>query len=487
MTAGHLSAHQHVPCLADVSTGELLEVGTDADTMDIFRVEAQWALPLYWDSGTGVFLVEFCLGGVPVPLRAALDTGSSRVVVSADNLQQEPREGSESPKSEGGAVLTFDGAPVPSIDPRSGEPCTSRVVYVSQTSQVTTYQFQATFPLVHIGGHGAGFDASSGGVVGSHVAGHGHAAVCPGLHIPNFPIGVAHSSTNAPDAHPPVNVFGMCPSVAAATFTHAPDRAKPARAAEHTALVLSSCELAAPGTMESAFLRHLQDADTTPRHHRGVCWSVVLFNDGATPSAYEALAAETGTDGDVCTATGTAHSQTVSVQGDRQAVDGLVILGYSSAHSRVLYTPMVESLPHASSASVRSPFRYYVIRVTKCVLHRRFGTKTLPFPTFMIVDTGTTQGLLPETTGGKAVKALNSLTAGMAVTLELAGGATLRFEGTSSSSNKHVHSSMWETMGTDVVKMFDTTMDTGILGCLAMRGFSIHFDLQARRLGFQRL
>jgi hypothetical protein len=327
------------------------------------------------------------------------------------------------------------GTGAPLADPRDADAkqCTATVTYVSQTSNLQMFTDTLLFPQHEI-------DWST---------------LCTGqpvsvsqtvLAIDDFAIGVSKSS-GLPGGHNHVNVLGL-----SAVRTHEKSKI----AGKHTYFLPSSCQTSEMPAYESPVVRAahalLQKRDLP------LVWAICFLN----------------------------------ISGEHEhAMRPRAFISFGPVRLPCLtpsYTPMVSELQRASSAMGRVPGRYYVIEVEKCVCGDASGS-LLPlkgFPKYLLVDTGTTQFLLPGRHGNQNAAALNGLAANQRAYIVLVGGATIPFHNDNVSYNDD-NAPVFGVLEDSVARNFSEDLDTGIFGCTAMRDMYIEFDCARQRIGFAPL
>ncbi len=160
---------------------------------------------------------------------------------------------------------------------------------------------------------------------------------------------------------------------------------------------------------------------------------------------------------------------------------------------RAAFTPMVPSLRRASSEMGRAPGRYYVVEVDRCVHGPRDRpmselTPLKGFPKYLLIDTGTTQFLLPGTHGTENARTLNSLAPSECAYVILANGAvTIPFHGNDVMYGGADSMPVFGILEDAVARNFSLDLDTGIMGCTSMRSMYIEFDCDRQRIGFAAL
>jgi len=309
------------------------------------------------------------------------------------------------------------------MDPRTQGPCTSTIAYVSQSETVQAVQDSIAFPRITVDPRLLCTEPVEAVLAA--------AAPAKQLQITQFPVAAATTPGSS------LNVFGLS-GVVSDTRTPAPQGGK-------DLYVLPSCQTSDVPAFESAFLEsicgfHKAKGDTC-------AWSLFL---GAS--------------------------------------SGFLSVGrLLTACMQPQYTPLVPSLPNASSALGRTPSRYYVVAVVACAVGKigQDVSTYVPlagFPKFMLVDTGTTQVLLPGAKGPANATALGALGPQDMAVLVLANSVTLTFK-QADVTYGGTKSPVFSSMSASTAQNFSTTLDTGILGCTGLRGLYLEFDLGAQRLG----
>lgn len=138
---------------------------------------------------------------------------------------------------------------------------------------------------------------------------------------------------------------------------------------------------------------------------------------------------------------------------------------------RVAYTPAVSVLPNTTSALASTPWRYYVIEVESATTY--IGEVPLPnFPKYLMIDTGTTQFEIPNTTSAVTLQSQ-----GLVITLANSNGSKLFWTGTDND--------LFANMPDSLASNFSSDHQVGILGCFAMLGRYIEFTFGSpRMIGF---
>jgi hypothetical protein len=314
-------------------------------------------------------------------------------------------------------------------DPTTGGPCSATVAYVSQSATVTAYQDTAVFGRVGV----APLDLCTAGV--SQVI--SSAPATGSLTVQSLPIAAASSSS--PGA---INVFGMS---AVLTTTMVGSQYE-----------TPDCLTFSTPAYESPLLQVLST------YYAGtgsdLVWSMMLGRP--------------------------------AVENTPGILAGFVAFGPVAAPAcmALQYTPLVPSLPNASSALGQTPGRYYVVSVTRCAV----GTKGTPlstyvdvpsFPTYLLLDSGTSLVQLPGAASAGTVNVLNAISGNQEAIVVLDGNVTLTFgpnDVTYGPSNQPV----FQVMPDATAQQFSSLMDTGILGAVGLWGLLVEFNLTKGVVGF---
>lgn len=135
----------------------------------------------------------------------------------------------------------------------------------------------------------------------------------------------------------------------------------------------------------------------------------------------------------------------------------------------------VTQLPDGASDLVRTPYRYYAIEVVRARTYH--GSTPLPhFPRIMLVDTATTQVMVP----GQTDAALLNRN-GLVLTVRTIDGSDRDLEWPLSSDDSHLGVPMFMHMPDETANEFSHTRTVGILGVMAMRGRYIEFAFDEPR------
>ena len=140
--------------------------------------------------------------------------------------------------------------------------------------------------------------------------------------------------------------------------------------------------------------------------------------------------------------------------------------------------PMIRQLPNATTALGQTPMRYYVARVAAIQVTAADGTTTSlsGIPSMFVMDTGSTQCMLPGPSGPANAAAIMASTSTVIV---LGSGSRtvalpyLAARGDMQAGALDVFTSMEDGVAND----FSSKHDVGILGCTAMRGMYIEYNL----------
>jgi hypothetical protein len=382
-------------------------------------------MPLLWDAAEGEYLISFYAGATLIT--AAFDTGSARFVVAT---QASAAAGAPyyNPDSSTATALT---------DPRTGLPCTSNIAYVSQTDTIRVYQDTVKFPQVLIQA-GQLCTQSVTTVVSTSPMG-------TPLTVTTFPV-AAVTSTG-----PTLNVFGMSSVMSSTTFVDSTGK---------TLYLLPSCQTSAAPKYEAAIIQSFADYYTTAK--QDVVWSMML---GTAPSA--------------------ASPSTPTIA-------GMAAFGPLGTDCLVpQFTPMVPALPLASSPLGLTPSRYYVVEV----LYAAVGiantglaafTKLPGFPKYLLVDSGTTNVLLPGSQGPTNCQAFNGLVANQEAIIMLKNNVGITYRQADVTYNNGA-SNVFTPMDDGTATSFSSALDVGILGSTGMRNLYVEFNLTQSKIGFAQL
>ena len=393
--------------------------------------------------GSGLNHRAFEEEGVPViPLHwnrltktydVAMTAGSSEVTAAFDT-------GSAGMILRTPACVTCKGAKVytPShggaVEDATHTLCRSSISYVSQTNVLQMYSDTVTFKRVL---------QQDGATPGAAAA---------ALVIADFPIGGMVESYGHHDS---VNVLGVSGEK---SLNQAQSGASPS-------FPTSTCRSTATSTYESALLQAVAAA-TAP--NVPLKWSIRF-------------------------------------SAERERGGASVALGSAQTHQGPLITvPAVRRLPDAPTDMVGTPWRYYVVEV-RGARHAscpggggsRGGTELHGFPKHLIIDTATTQFMIPG-----AISPAKLATHGLVITLNNAEQSELTWPGKtlgSASENKQDYGNgeadtpLFAHMPDAISREFSAAgSSVGILGALAMRGRYIEFtfapeastDTETRTISF---
>ena len=314
--------------------------------------------------------------------------------------------------------------------------CRSSISYVSQTNVLQMYSDTVTFNRKLARQEAS--DAAARTCLS-------HIEAAP-LVITDFPIGGMVESSGSHDS---VNVFGVS----------GVKSVNQAKTGGEPSFPTSACRSTKASTYESALLQSVAAANP----HLPLRWSIKFSVDRVHGGAS-------------------------------------VALGATQAHRGKLITvPAVKRLPNAPSEMVGTPWRYYIVEV----LHARHTSAAvgdaalnlLDFPRYLIIDTATTQFMIPGSTSATSL-----MKWGLTITLndtaqsELAWpGSDLAtaFERKQDYSATELDTPLFTSMPSNISREFSTSSrpSVGILGALAMRGRYIEFacsdhEADARTIAF---
>ena len=412
------------------------------------------AIPLHWNDATKTYDISFTVGKSVVS--AAFDTGSAATIIRTPACSSCSVASVYDPaaSSTSRAILSSNGTGFNDVR----KLCRASISYVSQTNVLQMYSETVIFNRV---------------MVSSCAKGSGEAApvaaVAPPLIITDFPVGGMVESTGG---HASVNVFGIS---GVKSTNHAllgaPD-----------SYPTSTCKDTSTSTYEAPILESIATETNSPFK-----WSVRFSANRKKGGALVAFG----------------NSQTCLTDAPLQTVRALRVL------------------PNAPSDMVATPWRYYVIEV----LHARSfyvagadnetgtepnggaacagagagsttagcGTPYPDFPKYLILDTATTQFMVPGE--GNSISQLTDY--GLIITLNNAEKSELRWSGRKSASQEEqdedygpVETPLFGRMSQAIASEFSDIVpcgNVGILGALAMRGRYIEFsfaDAEHRSISF---
>ena len=402
----------------------------------------QLVTPLLWSASQGFFSIPMTLPDGS-KTSAAFDTGSSGLI-----LNNVPT-----------SALTAS-TPVPALS-GSGN-CTSTVSYVSQSNVVTQYDMTITFPRVDVGQ-----------VKAVTVSDSITTTYSPGasLVINNFPVGVVTSSTGT---GPSANVFGMSSVLVSSTVsgdgtTSSKDSYTAAgvpKAPKGVTYLLPYCQTSTKPAFESPMLQAVSvvnaglagqnphDADATPNPGGGITGTTNVWCMGLHQNAGFVLFAA-------------------------------MSLNAMPASARTT-TALVPKVPNAPAGLTSTPMRYYIVKVASATLG---GSPVPGFPKYLMVDTGTTNVLLPNKSGSAIAGSSQTCTITLQGVCSSACGKTqasqnpvLTFPPGSSPD-----ASMFQDMSDAVASGFSSAQDLGILGVRGLMGRFLQFNLTDQTLQFADL
>lgn len=383
-------------------------------------------IPLVWNASAGIFEVQFTAGKGQVS--AAFDTGSARFIVDKGYTPSDKALAIVDPRKVPDLLELSDSE----LDDLRQQPdvlCSTEVAYVSQTDKVQMVQDDIAFPRKEV--QDAELCVRD---VDTVVA---DASDANPFVITDFPIGRVVQSTGTS-----LNVFGMSP-------------------------VQSATIIKIDG--QQYYLLPYCQTERKQSNKRAPYESALLE---ALARYYEAIN----------------HPLVWSMfVGDK---DGFMVFAdMRLACLDVKYSPMVRTLSNSTSALVSTPYRFYVVNVESIQIGTRgdpSSLRALPSPPKQVlVDTGTTQFLLPGSTGALNASALSNLSSDQVAVLTLQGGVVITYGPDDLQYNIGGRSRpVFADMPDNVARTFSTNLDVGIMGITAMRHMYIEYDLSQLRVGF---
>jgi hypothetical protein len=397
------------------------------------------AIPLYWTGTT--YMVSMVVGTSSVT--AVFDTGSSEFVVGMTGCVS-CTSTTYNPTASPTAVLLIDprlaaAANILNLTPETVSKyatilCRSQAAYVSQTDSIQMYQDVVTFPRRKLT-----VDDLCGPGGGAMTAAPNTQPVTDDLVVSAFPVGAVYEVTGSSN----LNVLGM-------------------------SAVLSVTKVDVDGV--SMYLMPSCQTILKPAHESPVV-SALAMHYGPT----EALV----------------WSQYI-MPGD---AGGWLVFGPMAIPClRPQYVDLVPRLPDAEDGIPSTPMRYYVVAVRSMVVLHMDGTSTVlsDAPTYLVLDTGTTQFMLPGEAGVQTILDMDPTSDVLAVTLgDKASTVTLRYSGAALGLGSAPDYAPSATQAAPIVtvlpassaSIFSSKLDVGILGCTAMRGLYMEYNLTALRVG----
>lgn len=293
--------------------------------------------------------------------------------------------------------------------------CQTTLSYASQSDAITMFQDTVTFARRQLSAASALCTNSVSSVLRENTS------AAPPLIITQFPVAGVVSNTGSSS----LNVFGMSAVLSATTF--------------NGMYLLPSCQTSRTPAYESAILQAVAQYETS----RGsdVVWSMALG----------------------------------------QHTGFVVFAPLSMPCMRKGYTPLLQSLPTANSALGRTPHRYYVVAVQSWTVTRagQGPVNLIDAPQAMVIDTGTTQCMLPSARSAAQLANLRDadvslLTFAAAPNALGAVPATVTF---TSSSTTFSGGQVFAPMDAALSQDFSSDGSVGILGATAMRELYVEFNL----------
>jgi hypothetical protein len=383
-------------------------------------------IPLFWQDDGLLYEVHLTAGKSKVT--AAFDTGSTNFIVAT-------------PASS--STNYYDTSTGKSITKADGSSCVNTVSYVSQSNTVQVFLDTLSFPQKVIQSQ----ELCTQNV--TRVVNDGTSS--QNFTISPFPVGATIKTTGASS----MNVLGM----AGVMQTEIASICKTFPQPVHVSPVIRS------------FAKYYQNLkQTDPSANADVVWSMML----GTPQSF--------------TGGSTADDDTEAA--------GFIVFGPLSVPSCLapVFTPMVPTLPSAPGIG-SNPYQYYVVEVVSCSIGKiadAIGpyTKFPNFPTYLLVDTGTTLCLIPGISGAATTQAINNVGADEMVLLTLKGGVVITYQaGDVKYQSGGQMANVFQAMDDATAANFSTVdsngnYSVGILGCTAMRNLYVEFNLSNSTIGF---
>ena len=396
------------------------------------------AIPLTWS--TSVYTAAFMVGVSPVT--AVLDSGSSEFVVAMDGCGS-CTDSAYNPTESPTAVLLIDPrlaalANITSLDPKdvarySTILCRSVTSYVSQSDSIQMYQDVVSFPrrTLHTPNVcGSSLYGSGSGAAGSTSLASSGAPRTDPLVITDFPVGAVYAVTGSSN----LNVLGMSAVLSSTTI----------RVNGQTVFLMPSCQVITRPAHESPVISALAMHYGTAAD---LIWSIYLYP---------------GTGG------------------------GWLVFGPMVIPCRQpQYVNMVQQLPNAAPGITATPMRYYVVAVQSMYILRGNGTVTTltDAPTALLVDTGTTETMLPGEAGVQTILDMDPVLDKLVLVLgDSQGTVKLRYSG--ATLGVGTPNPMVTLLPPPTASAFSSALDVGILGCTAMRNMYLEFNITQFKFGF---
>jgi hypothetical protein len=392
------------------------------------------AIPLTWNGST--YMVTMLVGTSPVT--AVFDTGSSEFVVGMKGCVS-CTSTTYDPTTSPTAVLLVDPrlaaiANITNLDPQtlakySTILCRSEAAYVSQTDSIQMYQDVVSFPRRTL------HTPDLCGVPGDNalLASMAAAPRTDSLVITDFPVGAVYQVTGSSN----LNVLGM-------------------------SAVLSVTKIEVDG--QSLFLMPSCQTILRPAHESPVVSALAMHYGPSTDLVW---------------------SQYIL---PGQAGGWLVFGPMYIPCLRPTYVNMVQRLPFAEEGIPATTMRYYVVNVRSMVILHADGTQTplADAPVSLVVDTGTTQFMLPGEAGVQSILNMAPATDVLALTLgDKTSSVTLHYSGSALGVGPAESAEPIVTiLPAASASIFSSKLDVGILGCTAMRGLYIEYNLTQYKIGF---
>jgi hypothetical protein len=380
-------------------------------------------IPLCWDPSINEYVINFYAGKALV--QAAFDTGSARFVVATE-VSAAPGTQYYNPNSSSAVALT---------DPRSGQACEFNIAYVSQTDTIRVYHDTVSFPEVTVDTGRLCAETVTAMVSTS-------AAAPTPLTVDPFPVAAVVSSGQT------INVFGMSSVKSSTQITQNGQQQ----------YLLPSCQVTPTPQYEAAIIENFSQYYTSKS--ADVIWSMMLGTAATTASVTQ--------------------------------IAGMVAFGPIQIPCMIpQFTPMVPSLPNANSQLSRTPNRYYVVQVLYAAMGTAGSglssfTKLSGFPSYLVVDSGTTNVMLPGPQASANCQTINALHGDSELVIMLQGNVGITYRQADVTYNGGA-SNVFAVMDENTANVFSTNMDVGILGSTGMRNLYVEFNLTQASIGFAQL
>lgn len=158
--------------------------------------------------------------------------------------------------------------------------------------------------------------------------------------------------------------------------------------------------------------------------------------------------------------------------------------------NRVQTVKMIRQLTRSTNDVDRTPWRFYVVQVHSMSIDG-VALPRASVPKYLIVDTGTTQTLLPGPSSTSVVAQIGRATTSVSITFGSGidgDSATLTYVlGELTYQSVFGAQPTFAAMPDAVAKLFSADMDVGLFGVTCMRNAYIEYDLTNRRIGFSKM